>query len=876
MLKPSSRRAVCLVCPARDARSFRSSARQLKRRGGANALLPKKPKTYRPKPVTKSDLHPKIADLLRLKAPLNPSKLRFLTPQLQESFTRIFELLAEPTQPLHSLSAQRHEYLLGLNVDELRADLSDVDSHNLLIDALGARGHLTEAVKVIVQMERNSAALLESGGGVLPATATEGSPAGEPPSSSMTVVPGQSAESAAPELATPDSRTYKTYIRACGAARQAEEALRTLGHMRRQGFEPEAEHYDAALLACVKARPARPDWSVELVRQMEATPGEGLATTKSYNLLAKAHVKVGDLAAARETFRHMRMSGKALDAHSFATLVTVCGREGQTEEALGYLEEMQQEGLEVTRDMFNALIKACAKRRDWSRNAITIIERMEAEGVEPDLSSYNNLLLACATDGDPRLAERAFEQLLGRGAEAGLQPSTVSFNSLINSYAKAALVTRAERTARWTNQVRQGIGSWPGDGMEASVRGWRQARGEHDSILSPSSKLWSAGRGARQVGGAPEKGRNRNERALLLAEKWAAEEVALSKGLPIPGEDEWDEWDWQSHGVGSGSGLTKFSDVPKRGFGKGYFHGPGGDEQWTEARPPTGQLGGVGTGFGVYDDDDDEAAAGGAGERRVRGRGVARNLDELDEADWEDEELVWSLMEGDDDGDGGDEAGGEEDGGGSGGSEGAGGELDAHRVWREARGQRPRLVSAETGEFVDDDDADDDEWVWEEGEEGEYDGDWDEQDGAGGGGGGAGGGGGGGGLDKSQGMLRMVHALGADTTLPKNAAGQTDAMTFEQEMHELMGESLEADTDAARELRQLRVLLSQVPLVLTMCAWMCVGVRGCGCRGAGRVGGFVCTVADTRGVQRCAAVGRKTRTLADLFDDSNYTKSYLT
>ncbi|GAX83758.1 hypothetical protein CEUSTIGMA_g11183.t1 [Chlamydomonas eustigma] len=161
------------------------------------------------------------------------------------------------------------------------------------------------------------------------------------------------------------------------------------------------------------------------------------ASTQS---LDAASLRAGKMDSALETFKEMRLYTPP-DIITFNTLVHGFATQGDIVKARAIIDKAKYEGLTLDVMTYSPYLLALA-REGAAREARSVIEEMWGAGPPPNAWCYAALVEAHArADGDMMRAEAVAEEMESR---AGLPPSTVVFNLLIQGHLKRGEVGKAK------------------------------------------------------------------------------------------------------------------------------------------------------------------------------------------------------------------------------------------------------------------------------------------------------------------------------------------------------------------------------------------------------------------------------------------------
>merc|ERR550514_1772243 len=159
--------------------------------------------------------------------------------------------------------------------------------------------------------------------------------------------------------------------------------------------------------------------------------------------------KLTDLAS--ELLVMAEQAGLMLDVAAYEALVKALSRLNVTDQAEFWLEHLLSLGLKPDVDAYHAVMHSLAQSAEKDRVEAWLYRmpvRGKAGGQSPNSVSYNIVIDAFAKANDSGGAEK----WLSKMKEAGLSPSAVSYNAVIHACARAGDV---ERAAGWLVAVRR-------------------------------------------------------------------------------------------------------------------------------------------------------------------------------------------------------------------------------------------------------------------------------------------------------------------------------------------------------------------------------------------------------------------------------------
>ncbi|PIN23275.1 hypothetical protein CDL12_04041 [Handroanthus impetiginosus] len=126
---------------------------------------------------------------------------------------------------------------------------------------------------------------------------------------------------------------------------------------------------------------------------------------------------------------------------TYMKLLVLLGRCGQPGQACQLFDEMLQEGLEPTSELYTALLAACC-RSNLIGKAFAVLEQMKSiPHCQPDVYTYSILIKACVDACRFELVESLYDQM----AERLITPNTVTQNIVLSGYGKAGKYEEMEK-----------------------------------------------------------------------------------------------------------------------------------------------------------------------------------------------------------------------------------------------------------------------------------------------------------------------------------------------------------------------------------------------------------------------------------------------
>jgi len=258
-------------------------------------------------------------------------------------------------------------------------------------------------------------------------------------------------------------------------------ALAVFNRMRAAGAQPNLATFNHIFRACKKARSVETRMLEALYAAMQTARIEPDTTT--YHELLSCYGRTGAVQEAENLFHQMKASGVQLDVRMYSSLLTGYGRAAdkdklETKESFSKVDavfnDMRAAGVKPDVAVYNAYIMAACRCEKWLA-AVQIFEDLEATpGLQPEMLSYNQTILAYGRLGQWENALGVFNTmkesehtqpdemtynyligqcgrrrewqvaagLFGQMQRRGVQPTVVTYNQLITSYADSGQLHR--------------------------------------------------------------------------------------------------------------------------------------------------------------------------------------------------------------------------------------------------------------------------------------------------------------------------------------------------------------------------------------------------------------------------------------------------
>ena len=223
------------------------------------------------------------------------------------------------------------------------------------------------------------------------------------------VEPNNSEPPLLPKAYAPDSRIYTTLMKGYMKEGRVTDTVRMLEAMRRQ--DDSASHPDHV----------------------------------TYTTVVSALVKTGSMDRARQVLAEMTRIGVPANRVTYNILLKGYCQQLQIDKAKELVREMVHDaGIVPDVVSYNTLIDGCILVDD-SAGALTYFNEMRARGIAPTKISYTTLMKAFALSGQPKLANKVFEEML---RDPRVKVDLVAWNMLVESYCRLGLVEEAKKTVQ--------------------------------------------------------------------------------------------------------------------------------------------------------------------------------------------------------------------------------------------------------------------------------------------------------------------------------------------------------------------------------------------------------------------------------------------
>lgn len=126
---------------------------------------------------------------------------------------------------------------------------------------------------------------------------------------------------------------------------------------------------------------------------------------------------------------------------TYMKLLVVLGKSGQPELARKVFNEMVEEGIEPTPELYTALLAAYCRNSLIDEAFVTLNQMKTLPNCQPDVYTYSTLIKACVDAMRFELIETLYQDM----DERSVTPNTVTQNIVLGGYGKAGMFDQMER-----------------------------------------------------------------------------------------------------------------------------------------------------------------------------------------------------------------------------------------------------------------------------------------------------------------------------------------------------------------------------------------------------------------------------------------------
>eukprot|EP00931_Biecheleriopsis_adriatica_P087922 TRINITY_DN62324_c0_g1_i1.p1 TRINITY_DN62324_c0_g1~~TRINITY_DN62324_c0_g1_i1.p1 ORF type:complete len:734 (+),score=156.30 TRINITY_DN62324_c0_g1_i1:34-2202(+) len=236
----------------------------------------------------------------------------------------------------------------------------------------------------------------------------------------------------------PDIYSYNTLLNCYARRGDFLNAEKWLRRMQARGVSPDMYSYGAVTSAYAKV--GNLEGTERMVRAlMESGCEIDSSNTLPHNSVLKLCAQRGDTDLAVKWYEQMQDDGVNPDSVTFMHMIKSFAKAEDPESAAAWLQRMPEALLQPRRQHFHAVMNAHAQLSDME-GAEVWFRVMQDEGHQPDTCSYNILMSSAAQAGDTQAAEN----IMARMEEVGVEPDVITFNTIIGAFAEAANATGAK------------------------------------------------------------------------------------------------------------------------------------------------------------------------------------------------------------------------------------------------------------------------------------------------------------------------------------------------------------------------------------------------------------------------------------------------
>ncbi|KAK4396317.1 Pentatricopeptide repeat-containing protein, chloroplastic [Sesamum angolense] len=206
-----------------------------------------------------------------------------------------------------------------------------------------------------------------------------------------------------------------------------------------QAVPPDSRIYTTLMKGYMKAGRV-----ADTVRMLEAMRHQKDSTSHpdhvTYTTVISAFVKAGSMDKARQVLKEMARIHVPANLITYNILLKGYCHQLQIDKAEDLIREIINEGIEPDVVSYNTLIDGCILVDD-SAGALTYFNEMRKRGIAPTKVSYTTLMKAFASSGQPKLANKVFDEML---KDPRVKVDLVAWNMLVEGYCKLGLVDEAK------------------------------------------------------------------------------------------------------------------------------------------------------------------------------------------------------------------------------------------------------------------------------------------------------------------------------------------------------------------------------------------------------------------------------------------------
>lgn len=176
--------------------------------------------------------------------------------------------------------------------------------------------------------------------------------------------------------------------------------------------------------------------SVDQSNDPPLLPQAFLPDSRIYTTLMKGYMKVGrvaDTVRMLEAMRHQKDSSSHPDHVTYTTVISALVKAGSMDRARLVLAEMAKAGIPANLITYNILLKGYCHQLQIDKAEDLMREMVDEVGIQPDVISYNTLIDGCILVDDCAGALTYFNEMRKRG----IAPTKVSYTTLMKAFASS-------------------------------------------------------------------------------------------------------------------------------------------------------------------------------------------------------------------------------------------------------------------------------------------------------------------------------------------------------------------------------------------------------------------------------------------------------
>ncbi|ESQ49107.1 hypothetical protein EUTSA_v10020113mg [Eutrema salsugineum] len=206
-------------------------------------------------------------------------------------------------------------------------------------------------------------------------------------------------------------------------------------------FAPDSRIYTTLMKGYMKnGRVADTARMLEAMRRQDDSKSHPDEVT--YTTVVSAFVKAGLMDRARQVLGEMARMGVPANRITYNVLLKGYCKQLQIDKAEDLLREMAEDaGIEPDVVSYNIIIDGCILIDD-SAGALSFFNEMRTKGIAPTKISYTTLMKAFAMSGQPKLANRVFDEMM---RDPRVKVDLIAWNMLVEGYCRLGLIEDAKR-----------------------------------------------------------------------------------------------------------------------------------------------------------------------------------------------------------------------------------------------------------------------------------------------------------------------------------------------------------------------------------------------------------------------------------------------